>query len=72
NSTTAFSTYSSYSGTSMATPHVTGAAALYKSVYPGASAADVKNAILSSAVPTASVTGKCVSGWRLDVYEAIK
>jgi subtilisin family serine protease len=70
-STTAANTYSNYSGTSMATPHVTGAAALYASVNPGASAAQIKNAILSSAVPTASLAGRTVTGGRLDVSAAI-
>jgi hypothetical protein len=71
-STTAFSTYSLYSGTSMATPHVTGAAALYAATHLGATAATIKSAILSSAVPTASVAGKCLTGGRLDVNLAIK
>ncbi|MGC8882785.1 MAG: S8 family peptidase [Bryobacteraceae bacterium] len=59
--------YGSYSGTSMATPHVTGAAALYASLHPGAAAAEIKNAILSGAVPTSSLAGKCVTGGRLNV-----
>ena len=66
-STTAFSGYSSYSGTSMATPHVTGGAALYAASHPGATAAAIKSAILSSAVPTASLAGKTVTGGRLNV-----
>ncbi len=66
-STTAFNTYSSYSGTSMATPHVTGGAALYAASNPGASAATIKAAILNSAIPTASLSGKCVTGGRLNV-----
>ena len=70
-STTAFNTYSSYNGTSMATPHVTGACALYASTHPGATAAQIKNAILSSAVPTASLAGNCVTGGRLDVFAAL-
>jgi subtilisin family serine protease len=70
-STTALNTYSSFSGTSMATPHVTGACALYASVNPGASAAQIKNAILSSAVPTASLAGRTVTGGRLDVFAAL-
>ena len=61
------STYGSYSGTSMATPHVTGACALYASTHPGANAATIKAAILSSTVPTSSLSGKCVSGGRLNV-----
>jgi len=59
--------YASYSGTSMATPHVTGAAALYASLNPGISAASIKAAILSSTTPTSSLTGKCVTGGRLNV-----
>ncbi len=59
--------YGSYSGTSMATPHVTRACALYAASNPGASAAQIKNAILSSAVPTASLSGICVTGGRLNV-----
>lgn len=59
--------YAYYSGTSMATPHVTGAAALYAASHPGANAATIKNAILSSAVPTSSLAGKCVTGGRLNV-----
>jgi subtilisin family serine protease len=55
----------------MATPHVTGACALYASVNPGASAAQIKNAILSSAVPTASLAGRTVTGGRLNVFAAL-
>jgi len=69
-STTAFNTYSSYSGTSMATPHVTGAAALYASTHLGATALQTKNAILSSAVPTSSLATKTVTGGRLDASAA--
>jgi subtilisin family serine protease len=65
--TTTTSTYGSYDGTSMATPHVTGGAALYASTHPGANAATIKAAILNSAVATASLTGKCVTGGRLNV-----
>ncbi|HEU5364053.1 MAG TPA: S8 family serine peptidase, partial [Hanamia sp.] len=61
------SSYASYSGTSMATPHVTGAAALYASTHPGSTAAQIKAAILSSATPTASLNNKTVTGGRLNV-----
>jgi subtilisin family serine protease len=64
---TIVSGYASYSGTSMATPHVTGAVALYAATHPGAAAAEIKNAILNGAVPTSSLSGKTVSGGRLDV-----
>ena len=58
--------YASYSGTSMATPHVTGAAALYAATHPGATAAQIKAAILGAAVPTTSLAGKTLTGGRLD------
>ena len=59
--------YASYDGTSMATPHVTGAVALYASLHPGSSAAQIKAALLAATVPTTSMTGKTVTGGRLDV-----
>jgi subtilisin family serine protease len=59
--------YASYNGTSMATPHVTGAAALYAARHAGASAATIKNAILSSATPTGSLGGRTATGGRLNV-----
>ena len=61
------SSYASYSGTSMATPHVSGAAALYAAYHPGSSAATIKNALLSSALPTTSLVGKTATGGRLSV-----
>jgi subtilisin family serine protease len=61
------SAYTSYSGTSMATPHVTGAVALYASTHPKVPISNIKNAILNSAIPTPSLNGKCVTGARLNV-----
>jgi subtilisin family serine protease len=59
--------YGSYSGTSMATPHVTGACALYASTHPGTTAADIKAAILNSVTSTSSLNGKVATGSRLNV-----
>src|SRR4029079_10876717 len=39
--------YNTISGTSMASPHVAGAAALYKSTHPGASPQQVKDALIA-------------------------
>ncbi len=51
----------------MATPHVTGAAALYAASHLGATAAQIRTAILGSALPTGSLAGKTVTGGRLNV-----
>ena len=61
-----------YSGTSMAAPHVTGAAALYAASFKNATAGKIKNAILSAVVPTTSLAGKCVSGGRVGCKQILK
>ena len=61
------STYGTLSGTSMATPHVAGAAALYASANPNATAADIKAAILGTVDATTSLSGKVATNGRLDV-----
>lgn len=65
-------TYASYNGTSMATPHVTGASALYASTHPGASAAEIREALLRSAIPTPSLAGRCATGGRLNLSTVIR
>ena len=67
NSTIPRNRYGSLSGTSMATPHVTGGAALYASTHPGATAQQIRGAILGAVVPTASLAGKTTTGGRLNV-----
>lgn len=61
------SSYASYNGTSMATPHVSGAAALYAARNAGANAATIKAAILNSATPTPSLNGRVSANGRLNV-----
>ena len=63
--------YGSYSGTSMAAPHVTGAAAVYAAAHPGATAQDIRNALLTRATSTASLAGKTVTGGRLNVFDSL-
>jgi len=60
----------SWSGTSMACPHVSGVAALLFSQDPTRTFADVKERIRSSARPIASLRGKVATGM-LDAYYAL-
>ncbi|MGH1490104.1 MAG: S8 family serine peptidase [Acidimicrobiales bacterium] len=61
------SCYSGFSGTSQATPVVTGAVALAWSQAPDLNYAEVKQAVLDSARPVASWTGLTVTGGILDM-----
>jgi thermitase len=71
-STVPTDSYAFYKGTSMATPHVTGAIALYASTHPQASAPEVRNTLLTAAVtPTPSLQGKTVTGARLNLSSII-
>jgi len=63
--------YASWSGTSMATPHVVGALALMASVNPGWTADELKGALLASVEPLPSLDGKTLTGGLLDVAAAI-
>jgi hypothetical protein len=65
------SAYVSWNGTSMATPHVSGAAALMWSLRLGATHLQIKKKILSSVDPVASLAGKTVTGGRLNLYRAV-
>lgn len=64
-------TYGFMSGTSMATPHVAGAAALLLAKNPDLTAVELKQALMSTAVPTPSLAGKVVTGGRVDVNAAL-
>ncbi|MDK1288870.1 S8 family serine peptidase [Pseudoalteromonas umbrosa] len=63
--------YSSFSGTSMATPHVAGAAALALAVNPSLTTIELKNLLMNSGKPIPALEGKTVSGKRLDVHQAL-
>lgn len=64
--------YGVKSGTSMATPHVSGVAALVASRYPGISNQQLKDRLLFSVDATPAFEGKCVSGGRLNAASALE
>ncbi|MDA0970337.1 MAG: S8 family peptidase, partial [Planctomycetota bacterium] len=54
--------YASYSGTSMATPHVAGIVGLLAAANPNLTAAEIRTAILDTAVPISSLNGRVATG----------
>lgn len=63
--------YAYSSGTSMATPHVSGAAALAFAHRPGATAQSVKGALLAGVDVVPSMVGTTVTGGRLNAYATL-
>jgi subtilisin family serine protease len=71
-STTPGNTYSDFSGTSMATPHVAGAMAMLRGRFPNISVDAGKNLLMTIGNdPLASLDGMCVSGARLNLLKLI-
>jgi subtilisin family serine protease len=71
-STIPFNQYVSWDGTSMATPVVSGLAALIREYYPQLTAAEVKKIIVESVVKRPVLADKCASGGVVNAYNALK
>ncbi len=63
--------YVKMSGTSMAAPHVTGVAALIKSIVPNINARDLKDAILSNCDTDYRLKDYCTTGGSLNAWKAV-
>ena len=63
--------YDTYSGTSMATPHVSGAAGLLASAYPEASNEELRARLLTGVDQVPALDGKTVTGGRLNVNNSL-
>jgi hypothetical protein len=63
--------YSTISGTSMATPHVTGVAALVKAAHPSFTVAQLKASVLGGVDSLGSLHGKVATGGRLNACKAL-
>lgn len=71
-STTPGGEYATFSGTSMATPHVAGVAALAWSVDPDATVAEIRAAILQGADSLPSLAGMVATGGRLNALGTLQ
>ncbi len=64
--------YGTMSGTSMATPHVSGVATLIASAYPNATNEEIKDRLLRGAIPITSLQGKVATGAKLNAKNALE
>ncbi|MCE7873528.1 hypothetical protein DYH09_24585 [bacterium CPR1] len=64
--------YATFSGTSMACPHVAGVAALVASAYPEATNQQIKNRLLFGVDPVPAFAHNTASGGRLNAANAVK
>ena len=63
--------YATLSGTSMAAPHVSGAAVLLWAQFPTATYSDIRQRLLVGTVPIPALSGKTSTGGRLNVHNSL-
>lgn len=63
--------YKLFNGTSMATPHVSGVAALVLARFPDLPLAEMRQRLLGTVVPVAALRGRTVTGGRVNAYNAV-
>lgn len=64
--------YTMMSGTSMATPHVAGVAALIKALYPDAGVTQLRSRLINTVDPVPGLAGKVSSGGRVNAFNALE
>jgi subtilisin family serine protease len=69
--TSTAATFGYLEGTSMAAPHVAGAAGLLFSYKPSGTVTEIRNALLAAVDPVPALAGKVVTGGRLNVSRAV-
>lgn len=63
--------YASLNGTSMATPHVAGVAALLWNAYPERTVSQLRSAIISGSDPLPAMAGLVAAGGRINVFNSL-